>query len=103
MPSSKYRAIQVEVDGHRFHSKREAARYKVLKAREEAGEIADLALQPRYPVIVEGEKIGTYVADFRYTENGAVVVEDVKGCRTPSYLWKKKLIKALYGIEIVET
>jgi hypothetical protein len=32
-----------------------------------------------------------------------VVVEDTKGMRTPVYRLKKKIMKALYDIDILET
>jgi hypothetical protein len=51
-------------------------------------------------------KIGFYKADFRYEEvaTSAVVVEDVKSpvTKTAVYRLKKKLVKALYGVEIIE-
>lgn len=100
---SKYRSIPVEVDGIRFASKKEARRYQVLKARWDAGEIIGLVTQPRYVLKVNGEKVGTYVGDFLYIEDGREVLEDVKGVRTPIYRLKKKLMKALYGIDILET
>lgn len=99
----KYGAVPSIVDGHRFASKAEAARYRVLKAREEAGEIVALELQPRYPLVVNGEKVGTYVGDFSYYEGGELRLEDVKGVLTPVYRLKKRLVKALYGIDILET
>jgi hypothetical protein len=37
------------------------------------------------------------------TPEGALVVEDVKGMRTPVYNLKKKLIRAVYGFVIKET
>jgi len=91
-------------DGIKFRSKREADRYSELKLLVAAGKIADLKLQPRFPLIVKGEKVGLMIADFRYreynqkdlfavTEPGSVIrfkdiVEDVKGART--LLWKLK-------------
>jgi hypothetical protein len=53
-------------------------------------------------VEVQGKLICTYVADFKYLENGKEVVEDVKGFKTPVYKLKKKLVEAIYGIEIIE-
>lgn len=100
---SKYRAVPVEVDGIRFASKREAARYGVLKLLEASGEIEGLELQPRFPLVVEGARVGTYVGDFRYLDGGETIVEDVKGVKTPVYRLKKRLVKALYGVEIKET
>jgi hypothetical protein len=102
-PVGKYRAKPVTIDGLRFPSKKEGARYLVLRAMEKAGEIHCLELQPRYPLIVNGEKVGTYVADFRYFEGDTLRVEDVKGILTPVYRLKKKLVKALYQIDILET
>lgn len=111
---SKYGAVPTEVDGIRFASKAEAKRYSELKLMERAGEIAALKLQPKFPVVVAGVKIGSYVADFSYIDNakrgpqgqiGCTVVEDVKSAptRTRLYIWKKKLVEALYpGVVITE-
>lgn len=44
------------------------------------------------------------MADFVYTtEDGAQIIEDVKGMKTDVYKLKKKLMKELRGIEILET
>lgn len=103
---SKYRAIPTEVDGVRFASKAEARRYGQLKLLQASGEIRDLALQPRYPLAVKGQKVATYIADFAYTDRltGKFIVEDVKSAptATPLYKLKKKLVKAIYGIDIME-
>ena len=100
---TKYGSRAVEVDGLRFHSKKEAARYRLLKAMEDAGEIEGLLLQPRFPLVVNGVKICSYVADFQYLENGVQITEDTKGYRTREYRLKVKLLKALYGIDVRET
>ena len=101
---SKYHAVPVEVDGIRFASKAEARRYRELRLLERGGAIADLILQPRYPVRVNGVRICTYLADFTYRdcETGLYVTEDVKGVRTPVYKLKRKLVEALYGLAITE-
>ena len=99
---NKYRAQPTVIDEIRFASKREATRYQDLKVMEQLGLISGLELQPAYPIIVDRMKVCTYKADFRYIENGALVVEDAKGMKTPVYRLKKKLMKALYGIEIRE-
>lgn len=69
-----------------------------------AGEIRELQCQVRYPLVVNGAKISTYVADFVYrdVETGAVVVEDAKGYPTREYIMKARLMVALYGFEIRE-
>lgn len=106
---SKYRAEPTEVDGHRFPSRREASRYEHLKLLQQAGEIRDLELQPKYPLIVTtpaGVKVevGVYTADFRYfKKGGGSVVEDAKGFRTnTAYLLRKRIVEAQYGIRIEE-
>ena len=100
---NKYRAIKTIVDDITFDSKKEARRYVQLKLLVKAGVVTKLELQPRYDLIINTVKCGFYKADFRYFENGKEVVEDVKGMKTPVYNLKKKLIKAIYGIEIFET
>ena len=99
----KYHNRLTEVDGITFHSRAEAARYQELRLLERAGEIADLILQPAYPLVVNGVRVGKYVGDFAYTErDGRRVLEDVKGVKTAVYQLKKRLMAALYGIVITE-
>jgi hypothetical protein len=99
----KYHAVPTIVDGVRFASKAEARRYGVLKMMQMAGEISGLELQPKFPLVVNGEKICFYVADFRYVKDGQQITEDVKGMRTAVYRIKAKLLKALHGIVVTET
>jgi hypothetical protein len=100
---SKFHAQPTFIDGQRFDSKGEAGRYQELKLLEAAGVITDLERQIKYALVVNGVKLGAYVADYRYKENGQQVVEDFKGVVTPVYRLKKKLMKALHGIDILET
>lgn len=99
---SKYNAVKTTVDGITFDSKREAAHYQVLKARLQAGDISNLELQVRYHLDVNGMHIANYVCDFRFVENGKTVVQDVKGMKTRIYKMKRSLMRAIYGIDIVE-
>ena len=101
--SNKYKAIKTVVDGITFDSKKEARRYGQLKMLVSAGQISELKLQPRFDLIVNGKKCGFYKADFDYIEAGKRVIEDVKGMKTPVYNLKKKLVKAIYGVDIFET
>jgi hypothetical protein len=105
MGYSKYGARKVETDGILFDSIAERNRYQDLKLLQQAGEIKDLELQVKFPLIVNDMKVATYIADFVYREcsNNQVVVEDVKGFRTPEYRLKKKLMLAIYSISIFET
>ena len=103
MTASKYRSVPCVIDGHRFASKKEGNTYIALKLMERAKQISGLTLQPRYPLVVEGHKICTYVGDFLFVENGKMVVGDAKGFRTRDYITKSKLFKALYpDIELRE-
>lgn len=102
---NKYRNKKTVVDNITFDSKKEAARYQELRLLERAKEIHNLELQPAFAVVVNNVKVCTYKADFKYWVdgvNGRYIVEDVKGIKTPVYQLKKKLVKAIHGIEIQE-
>lgn len=101
---SKYGAKPTVVDGITFASALEARRWVVLRQRQRLGLIRDLERQPRFPLIVEGALVTTYVADFRYRDAaGRTVIEDAKGYKTPAYKIKKRLFEALNkNLEIAE-
>lgn len=104
----KYKAKPVTIDGIKFPSKREGKRYCELKLLQAAGMIRALELQPRFELHADtGNKVGEYIADFRYLEHTQAgwvcVVEDTKGFRTDLYKWKRRHVLAQYGIEIRET
>jgi hypothetical protein len=106
---SKYRNEPTIVNGIKFDSLREAARYRRLKEMEEAGLIGELQLQVSFVlagavIFADGTKKRAlrYVADFTYVEGGAYVVEDVKGMLTDMYKVKRHLMKAILGIDIRE-
>lgn len=103
MKKQKYKNKKTEIDGIIFHSKKEADRYAQLKQLESCGAIENLELQPSFKIEHNGIKICAYKADFRYNHAGYVVVEDVKGFKTAVYKLKKKLIKAFFDLEILET
>lgn len=100
----KYGNKKTVVDNITFDSMKEAGRYSDLKLLLKVGKIRDLELQPKFPIVVEGQKICTYRGDFSYIDNdtGLGVVEDVKGMKTAVYNLKKKLVRACHGIEIRE-
>lgn len=107
---NKFGAKKTVVDGITFDSKAEAARYGVLKAMLARGEIRDLERQVAYilapDVVLDGKRRQPlrYRCDFRYVRvtTGEVVVEDVKGMRTPDYRIKRHLMKSVLGIEVKE-
>ena len=100
--SGKYNAKRT----NGFASKHEADIAAKLIALEKAGKIMDLQFQVPF-VLVEGcGKVRDikYVADFVFHEGtyDNYVVADAKGCKTPVYLLKKKLMYLLLGIEVEE-
>jgi hypothetical protein len=99
---SKYGNKRTLYDGIWFDSGAEAKRYATLKLWQSSDIIGQLELQPQYPCVINGKKCFLYKADFRYMRDGKQVVEDVKGMRTAVYILKKKVVEALYNIEIVE-
>ncbi len=101
----KYNARKTEVDGFIFDSRKEANRYQELKMLEAAGEIANLVMQVRYPCIINGKTVCSYIADFEYitTVDDKLHTEDVKGYKTDVYKLKKKLVEALFDVQIEET
>ena len=110
MRRSKYNAKPVKIDGLSFDSKKEARRYGELKLMEKAGEIGLLKFHPRYSLDINGVHICDYEADFSYVPKeweyrvcDREVVEDVKGYRTDVYKLKKRLMLAIYEINVRET
>jgi hypothetical protein len=93
-------------DLHYFPSEAEAKRFATLKLELRCGVISDLELQPEYHIVINGVKITTYRADFRYTRYGGQVVEDVKGSEeylTDLFKLKRKLVEAVYGVRLLIT
>lgn len=119
---SKYGNKKAKRDGMVFDSRRERNRYITLSALQRAGEISDLRMQVTYELLpaiyeMEEKQLKTkvkmvqrcaqravhYIADFVYKDKeGNEVVEDTKGMRTKEYLLKKKMMRALLGIQIKE-
>jgi len=110
-PRSKYNVRQDRigkaartVDGQLFHSAGEAGRFVELQRLQHAWKIHDLRTQVEFPLVVNEILISHYRADFVYriAKTATRVVEDFKGVETELYRIKKKLMYALYGIEIKE-
>lgn len=108
---NKFGAKKVTVDGMTFDSKREYRRWLDLQLLERAGKISDLKRQVRFELMAtpydeSGHAIMrgvSYIADFIYTEDGRLVVEDCKGFRTDAYQLKKKWMFDKFHIMIRET
>jgi adenine-specific DNA glycosylase len=107
---SKYRNEKVEVDGEKFDSKREYARFQQLKLLERAGKISGLKRQVVFELapalVINGKKKRAlrYYADFLYLEQpgNQLVVEDSKGVRTKEFIIKQHLMKWLHNIDVQE-
>lgn len=106
---NKMNACRVVTDDGKFDSKRELNRWNELKMLERTGQIKDLQRQVKFqiagPVVLDGRKRPArhYIADFQYTQNGQLIVEDSKGHRTDTYRLKRHLMKAVHNIEVKET
>lgn len=100
---SKYRNVRTAVGNEVYDSRREARDHQDLKLLEKAGEISDIKRQVSFDLEVNGELICRYKADFTYLEKGKLVVRDTKGVRTVVYIIKRKLMKAVWNIEILES
>ena len=103
----------VKVGG--YDSKKEKKRAVTLSLMQKGGLISDLREQVPFELIpaqyktINGkkkclERACKYVADFVYTENGEMIVEDTKSpiTRTPAYIIKRKLMLHLFNIQIKE-
>lgn len=117
---AKYGSKKKEVDGIKFDSAKEAARYGQLKMMKRANLISNLRMQVSYKLLVKRWEVNgqmydvglgqaymrAYIADFVYFENGKEIIEDVKSVytrRMRPYRIKKDLMKKVYGIDIKET
>lgn len=104
---NKFNAKKTEYDGRIFDSKAEADRAHQLWLLKLSGEVKTIEYQPEFPIVINDKKVAKYVADFRVTyRDGHVEIEDVKGLKKGAayslFKLKKKIVEALYNIEIVE-
>jgi len=103
---TKYGSRKTVALGVAFDSAAEARRYQELKLLERAEQITGLKMQMKYPLDVNGIHICNFFVDFEYYDRRTdrTVIEDVKSkpTMTPVYRLKKKLLKAIYGIDIRE-
>lgn len=116
LPGNKYHAEPVHIDGVRFASRKEAARYLELRLLEKAGLIDQLECQPVFPLHVmelwrsqapiQITTCGRFTADFRYRDlaTGEIVVEDTKSdpTKTEAYRLRKRLAECIHGIYVRE-
>jgi hypothetical protein len=121
---TKYHNTKVEIDGRVFDSKREGDAYMLLKDYERIGLISDLVCQPKYELIPAIKETYTkhlktkeklcertvqlpinYIADFRFTLRGQVIVVDVKISKfllPKEYVLKTKMMRYFHHIAVTE-
>lgn len=117
---SKYRSKKITQNGITFDSIKEYRRFCELSLLEKAGQITNLQQQVKFvliPAQYEPDTVGvrggkkrgkllemevSYVADFVYSQDRKMVVEDAKGFRTKDYIIKRKLMLYQHGIRIKE-
>lgn len=83
-----------------FDSQGEANRWATLELLERAGQISELTRQVRFPLMARradglGVKVGEYIADFCYVEDGRQVIEDFKGAMTDVAALKIRWMEAM--------
>ena len=92
-----------------FNSIKEHKVFADLKIRQRIGEIEALEPHPKFPLIVNGVKVGTYTADAAYKEKGVIKVVDAKGGKSQrgaaasDSRLRMRIAEAIYGftVEIV--
>ncbi|MBY5465265.1 DUF1064 domain-containing protein [Rhizobium leguminosarum] len=100
---NKFGAKKTVKHGITFDSKRESEVYDDLLILARAGEISGLDRQRVFNLIVNGEIIGRYNADFAFIDHrvdGRLRVVDVKGVVTRDFKRVQKIIKAIYNIDV---
>ena len=90
---NKFNAKKTECLGILFDSKWEAERY------------GQLVMLQRANIVINEQKVCTYIADFTYYEinqdgSEEFIVEDAKGLETAVFRLKKKLMKIVNDLEI---
>jgi len=102
---TKYGNEPIVRDGVRYDSKAELTYKGRLDMRQRAGEITGYDYHVPVPLLAPGgELIGYYEIDFKvYFPDGREEWHDVKakGQQTALFTWKKKHVKAQYGVDIV--
>lgn len=94
---SKYRNVPTVIDGFRFDSKAEGRHYRKLCALRQSGVVSYFLRQ--VPFHLPGGV--TYRCDFYVVwADGRISVQDVKGAVTAQFRDKKKMVEALYPVEV---
>jgi hypothetical protein len=101
--AQKFGNVKVTTTDGTFDSQKEHRRWCELKLLQRGGVIRNLEHHVPISIDVNGHHICKYIADFVYFEGDVRIYEDVKGNAatiTDVFRLKRKLIRALYGVEI---
>lgn len=110
-PRSKMGNIRTVYNGHTYDSIKEAKFAQDLDLRLKAKDIKQWKPHIKFPIIVNEKKICTYILDFIIENNdGTIEYIDIKPFDKRKqrfllkdvYVLKKKLIEAIYNIQIQE-
>lgn len=97
----KYGNIITEIDDIKFHSKKEAEYYSILKLRKQSGDIKDFQRQIKFDLIANEMKIGTYTIDFKIIHNDDTMEwVEVKGMATEEWILKWNLLLTMLNKDI---
>ncbi len=106
---------RTSVEGFLFDSKAELLRWEELKLLQRDGEISSLDRQRVFTLAFEGRpvlirsgrypngRVCTYTTDFCYFQGNRRVFEEFKGHDTAESRFRRAVVEALYGIEIIVT
>jgi len=93
----KFHAVATECDGIKFSSKKEARYYGSLKLKVAAGQVVFFLRQVPFH-LPGGVRLVVDFVEFR--ADGAVHFVDTKGVETESFKAKRRLVEAIYPIQI---
>lgn len=104
-PPHKFHAVPTQVGDLKFGSRKEAARYLILREMERRGEIQNLLPHGRVELVSNGETICHFEVDFMFERDGKLCAEDTKGRKRgvpwDMYLIKAKLFHAQFGTRVI--
>lgn len=101
--NNKFHAQITEADGIKFVSKKEAAQFRELQARQHAGEIKFFLLQVPFllpGVDDRGKRTRHYLDFMAIRTDGQIEYIEVKGCDLPVGKMKRRQVEEIYGINI---
>ena len=109
MTKNKYNAKRTKYRDVTYDSKKEAAyarKLDLLRMASGNDKVMRVDRQVPFQITVNDQKIAKYILDFKVTYKDRVEYIDVKGMKSGAayqmFKLKKKLVEALYNIEIKE-